>query len=358
VSDHSVVVLARDTVPDSVEASKSSGKSLVGSLVVNIGVLKLRYSLLFENFDTGLEGLGEHEFVAEGVLEDFTVFSLLVVVVLLVSLIQLLFSFPLDLGVLVNCVFNFLNLDLSSETVLLLLLAVQKVKRVNLRGVLVALFVLEFLEFIGSFLSLFLNLGLFQSSFFLEVTESLSQGLVQRLDCGVVVSSDLGHDDALLLSKLEKLTGDIHSDGLSLVMLLLSVLSLEIFEISVGRDEDFGDLNSLEVDTPAANDCLHFVLDIITDLSAVSEAFVKSHVGDLVTDDRAGLLLDHIVSCNRVSGTQIFTKVGVSFEGHVLSTRDLPDDHSLDFDSTHLAGNLFGFEGDHLGGRWEFFDQV
>jgi hypothetical protein len=357
VGDHSVV-LARDTVPDSVEASESSSKSLVGGLVVNIGVLKLSNSLLFEDFDARLEGLGEHEFVAEGVLEDFVVFSLLAVGVLLGSLNQLLFSFLLDLGVLVHCVFNFLNFDLSSETVCLHLLAVQEAKRVNLLGVLVALVVLELLEFSGSFLSLFLNLGLFQSGLFLEVAESLSEGLVERLDCGVVVSLDLGHDDVLLLSELEELTGDIHSDGLSFVMLLLSVLSLEIFEISVRRDEDFGDLNSLEVDTPALDDFLHFLLDIVTDLGAVSQAFVKSHVSDLVTDDRAGLLLDVVVSGLRVSGSQIITKVGESFERHVLFTRDLPDDHSLDVDSTHLAGDLLGFEGDHLRGGWEFVDLV
>jgi len=181
--------------------------------------------------------------------------------------------------------------------------------------------------------------------------------LLELGDFFVVLSASLGSLDVFLLLELLELTGDIHLDGLGFMMLLLSVVSLEILEDLVGGDEDFGDFNRLEVDAPSVADLLHLTLHFVTDLGAVSEAIVESRVGDLVSDDGGGLLLEVVVSGLGVGRLEVLTQVGVSLHAPCLVlcvtsvVVDFPDDHSLHVDASHFAGHLLRLEGHQLGVR-------
>jgi len=183
--------------------------------------------------------------------------------------------------------------------------------------------------------------------------------LLELLDFLVVLSTGLGSFDFFLLLELLELAADLHLDHSGLLMHPFSVLRLEILEDLVGGDEDFGDLNRLEVDTPSVANLLHLGLDFVTDLRAVSQAILESRVGDLVTDDGGGLLLEVVVSGLGVSRLEVLTEVGVGLHASclvvfvTLVVVDLPDNHSLDVDAGHFAGHLLGLEGHQIGVRGE-----
>jgi len=221
-----------DSLVDGVEACEGSSEGLVSGRVIHVGELELGDLLSFEHLDSSLECFGAHKILVKSLLEDFIVEGLLGVLVVLLALYELLVTFQLYLGVLESSIFDLLSLVGSLELVLLHLLLVEEVKLVDLLLVFIRSLVLELSKLSGSFSSLLLNGSLLLGSLLSDVAESLSKVLVELRDLSVVLASDLGHRDILLLSELGELGSDFHSNGLSFVTFLLSVVSLEILEVS------------------------------------------------------------------------------------------------------------------------------
>lgn len=289
-----------DAVLDSVEASKGSSHSLVGGLVIDVGKLERGDGLGFDNLNSSLERLGEHEILVKRLFEDLVVESLLAVVVLFSFSNEILSTLCIDHSVLIVGIGDFLGSLGSFETVLLSLLLVNKVYTLFLLVVLVRSGIFENGKICSSVGSFFHDHSLLFSSLFPDVTESLIENLVELLDFGIVVALKFGHGDFLNLSKLLEFSSDGHLDTFSLITHLFSVISLKIFKDRTGGDKDLGDLDRLEVDTPSIADLLHLLFGFFTDLSAFSQALFQGRVSDLVTDDGASLLLKVVVGGLRV----------------------------------------------------------
>lgn len=289
-----------DAIFDGVESGEGSSKSLVGGVVIHVGEPELADSLSFKDADTSLEGLSEHEVLVEGVLEDLVVESLLFVLVLVCGGSLVLSARVDDLLVLELSISDVLGFLVSGESICLGLLVVGKVKLIFLHSVFVVRLFLEGAQFSGSLTSLFGDSSLLFGGLFFDVSDALSEVLVEDGDGSVVISLSLDHLDGLLLLELLELTVNSHLDHLSLLMHLFSVVSLEIGEDGSGRDEDFGDLEGIDVDTEAVADLLHLGSDLVTDGSALFQAVAQGSVSDLVTDDGSDLLLDQVVGGLRV----------------------------------------------------------
>jgi len=219
-----------DTVLYGVESGEGSSKSLVGGFVVHVGELERSDRLRFEDLNTSLERLGEHEVLVERVLEDSVVEGLLFVLVLVGSGSLILSALVDDLPVLEISISDVFTSLFSGECILLSLLVVGKVELLFLHSVIVRGLILECVQISRCFLFLFVDRSLLLSGLFTDIIDGLSKVLVKFSDGCVVVSFGLGHADVLLLLELLELTVDIHLNQLSLLMHLFSVLSLHIGE--------------------------------------------------------------------------------------------------------------------------------
>lgn len=94
------VVLSLDAILYGVESLEGQSKGLVGGFVVHVGEVELGDSLLLKYCDTSLEGLGEHEFIAERFLDVLVVELRLGVGVLVARGSLILFTLVSDLFVL------------------------------------------------------------------------------------------------------------------------------------------------------------------------------------------------------------------------------------------------------------------
>jgi len=335
------------------------GKDLGGGLVVNVGELELVDSLVLESLDSSLESFGKHEIFVEGFLEDVVVGLDLLVLEGDSGILARFRANGNELTVLVVSHGDVSGLLLTLDAISCSGLVVLEFFYLVIHSQLRILFALESGQFSSHGSPLLADGGLGFLVLLTDIAEFSLEVLLELGDFFVVHSVSLGSLDVFLLLELLELTGDVHLDGLGFMMLLLSVVSLEILEDLVGGDEDFGDFNRLEVDAPSVAFLLHLTLYFVTDLGAVSEAIVESRVGDLVSDDGGGLLLEVVVSGNGVGRLEVLTQVGVSLHAPWLVicvtsvVVDFPDDHSLHVDASHFAGHLLRLEGHQMGVRGE-----
>lgn len=69
-------------------------------------------------------------------------------------------------------------------------------------------------------------------------------------------------------------------------------------------------------------------------------------------------MLEVVICSLRVCRAKVFAKVAVGFVGTSSFLVDLPDNHSFDVHSAHLAGDLLRSESDHVGDGRELGDLV
>lgn len=144
-----------DAILYGVESLEGHSKGLVGGFVVHVGETELIDRLFRKYTDTSLEGLSEHEFIAERFL-DVLVVELLLGVRVLVGLGSLILrSLVRDLSVLELSIVDVFSSLTSGELITLSLRVVFKIVLLFLHSVFVRSFILECGQISLRFLSLF-----------------------------------------------------------------------------------------------------------------------------------------------------------------------------------------------------------
>jgi hypothetical protein len=246
---------------DFVEASESGGHSVgwVGSIC---GCeLELVNSLILDNVGPCLDGLGKHETRIKGVLEHVRIFLLFVVLVVFLDLCECdgisLFNHGIFLSLGFEFLPNLVSLDVIlhfGDLVLGLEISVLFVEDVVL--VHDEVVVLGFV-----FLFLFNDLLLLELSFFLHILDGKIAEISHICDLSLVFSAELAEFLILLSSEFVKFGVDAHLDHFSVLVHLFAEICLHILEERGRGDEDFRNLDSLKVNTPALADFLEVFLD-------------------------------------------------------------------------------------------------
>lgn len=134
-------------------------------------------------------------------------------------------------------------------------------------------------------------------------------------------------------------------EAVSLDAVLLAELSLHLREELGRADGHVRDLDSLHPHTPAGKQLLHVVLDTVTEHRAVLQDLIDSHVGDLVTDERAGHGADLLSDLGGVGLEEAGAESLVQLQWAITFTVGTPDDHARDSNTLHLKRYLVSREG-------------